>query len=213
MTKWTDEKIARVETLWKQGLSCTLIGREFGVSRNAIIGLCHRRGLRRDEPIIPIRDSAKWTPDMDATIRAMSEDGKTRTQMAEALDLTYNQVLSRCRTLNLKVSDARTFTVMPFSGVSGRGAQSSRRKADLGTLGGPAAIMSEAPDPNVTGLTCIEMPARGACRWPISGAGAGMIMCGHSCGESTYCVRHDAIAFTPPATTAKGLYRSVRRYA
>lgn len=211
--KWTPENIETIKGLWLEGLSATLIGKRFGVTRNSIIGLVYRAGLRRDAPTIPVRDSAKWTPDMDTRLRRMVNDGKTRNEIADAFGLGYNQILSRCRTLKLKVKDARKFTFTPFSGASGAGAQSSARKAQLGTLNGPASIITEAPDPNIKGFTCVEIPARGACKWPLTGAGADMVMCGQNCGDGVYCAPHTAMAWAPSTTDAKSLYRSVRRYA
>lgn len=43
--KWTDEMDSRLRELKAEGLSATLIGREMGKSRNAIIGRMHRLGL------------------------------------------------------------------------------------------------------------------------------------------------------------------------
>lgn len=212
---WTDEQRAKIKDLWLGGLSATLIGRRYGVSRNSIIGVTHRMGLRRDAPTIPIRDSAKWTPEMDAKLRVCVNARLTRSAMADQLGLTYNQVLSRCRTLKLKVVDGRSFTLAPFgkSGASGNGSDKSRRLKELGQQGAPARIIDEPPDPTIKGLTCVEMPSRGACRWPMTGAGVEMVMCGQKPGEHIYCGKHHALAFTPSVVTSKSLYRAVRRYA
>ncbi len=49
---WTDEKIEQLKELWDQGLSTAEIGRELGVSKNAVVGKSHRLGLKpRPSPI------------------------------------------------------------------------------------------------------------------------------------------------------------------
>jgi len=54
---WTAEAKARVAELWAQGYTASQIGAVFGVSRNSIIGLCHRQGYtcppRRTKPTSP----------------------------------------------------------------------------------------------------------------------------------------------------------------
>ena len=49
---WTDEKIDDLKMLWAKGLSTAEIGRELGVSKNAVVGKSHRLGLKpRPSPI------------------------------------------------------------------------------------------------------------------------------------------------------------------
>lgn len=49
---WTDEKIEELKRLWAKGLSTAEIGRELGVSKNAVVGKSHRLGLKpRPSPI------------------------------------------------------------------------------------------------------------------------------------------------------------------
>jgi GcrA cell cycle regulator len=50
--EWNDETIARLRTLWNEGLSTAEIGRRIGVSKNAVVGKAHRLGLPpRPSPI------------------------------------------------------------------------------------------------------------------------------------------------------------------
>ena len=45
---WTDERVARLKEVYKDGLSCSQIAALLGfVSRNAVIGKVHRLGLER----------------------------------------------------------------------------------------------------------------------------------------------------------------------
>lgn len=49
---WTDEMVAELARLWEQGLSTGEIGKQLGVSKNAVVGKAHRLGLTgRPSPI------------------------------------------------------------------------------------------------------------------------------------------------------------------
>ena len=52
-SKWSSEDCAEIKRLLIEGLSCSQIGARFGVSRNAIIGINHRRGLFMHNPSAP----------------------------------------------------------------------------------------------------------------------------------------------------------------
>ncbi len=50
--EWTDEAIARLRTLWAEGLSTAEIGRRLNISKNAVVGKAHRLNLpARPSPI------------------------------------------------------------------------------------------------------------------------------------------------------------------
>jgi GcrA cell cycle regulator len=64
---WTEAKIARLRADWRAGLSITQIGKNLGLTRNAVVGKAHRLGLnKRASPIMrtnpaPIRGPrCKW---------------------------------------------------------------------------------------------------------------------------------------------------------
>ena len=49
---WTDERIQELTKLWDAGYSASAIGKQIGMSKNAVIGKAHRLGLRaRPSPI------------------------------------------------------------------------------------------------------------------------------------------------------------------
>lgn len=57
---WTPERIADLEKLWAEGLSTAEIGRQLGVSKNAVVGKAHRLCLPgRQSPIDPKRRAAR----------------------------------------------------------------------------------------------------------------------------------------------------------
>jgi GcrA cell cycle regulator len=48
---WTDERVAELKKMWQDGLSASAIANRLGgVTRNAVIGKCHRLKLRRFDP-------------------------------------------------------------------------------------------------------------------------------------------------------------------
>jgi GcrA cell cycle regulator len=51
-SRWTDERIALVKTLWAQGASARRIARELGddISRSAVLGKIHRLGIVQTSP-------------------------------------------------------------------------------------------------------------------------------------------------------------------
>lgn len=52
MTIWTEERITEISRLWNEGLTTAEIGKNLGVSKNAVIGKAHRLGLPpRPSPI------------------------------------------------------------------------------------------------------------------------------------------------------------------
>lgn len=51
-TIWTPELIEQLAALWEQGLATAEIGRQLGLSKNAVIGKAHRLALRpRPSPL------------------------------------------------------------------------------------------------------------------------------------------------------------------
>ena len=53
---WTEERIDDLRRLWDAGYSASAIGKQIGMSKNAVIGKAHRLGLRARPS--PIRRSA-----------------------------------------------------------------------------------------------------------------------------------------------------------
>lgn len=54
---WTDERIDQLRKLWDQGLSASAIGKQLGVSKNAVVGKAHR--LKLPARPSPIRKGAR----------------------------------------------------------------------------------------------------------------------------------------------------------
>ena len=59
---WTEEKIKQLKKLWAKGKSTVEIGRELGISKNAVVGKVHRLGLdSRPSPIKKPKNEKKPT--------------------------------------------------------------------------------------------------------------------------------------------------------
>lgn len=211
--EWTDKRLETAKTLWLGGKSASEVAAVFGASctRQMIIGQAYRRGWERKGPAKVGHPQTIWNEKMVADLRALVDERLSRPAIADRMGLSYDQIVSKIRKLGLDAHDARR-----YAGQTVRAAERSNRLREMGKTGAPASTQSEAPDPNISGLTTLEMPAHGACRWPVSGAGAEMIMCGHRCGDDVYCAPHMARAYAPamesPARMRRSLERSVRRY-
>ncbi len=63
--EWTDETIAKLRTLWAEGLSTAEIGRRLNISKNAVVGKAHRLNLpSRPSPIRRAEGDATPRPAM-----------------------------------------------------------------------------------------------------------------------------------------------------
>jgi GcrA cell cycle regulator len=58
--EWTEEAIAKLSSAWAEGLSTAEIGRQMGISKNAVVGKAHRLNLTSRPS--PIRRDTERTP-------------------------------------------------------------------------------------------------------------------------------------------------------
>jgi len=58
--EWTEEAIAKLSSAWAEGLSTAEIGRQMGISKNAVVGKAHR--LELESRPSPIRRDGERTP-------------------------------------------------------------------------------------------------------------------------------------------------------
>ena len=82
--EWTEEAIAKLRSLWAEGLSTAEIGRRLNISKNAVVGKAHRLNLpprpspiRRNEgetaaarPVVPKRVQGATLPPLSASMSA-----------------------------------------------------------------------------------------------------------------------------------------------
>lgn len=53
-SQWTPEKVEQLIAMFHEGLSCEIIGRRLGTTRNAVIGRLHRMGYTKPQPTTKI---------------------------------------------------------------------------------------------------------------------------------------------------------------
>ena len=58
--EWSEEVIAQLRALWKEGHSTAEIGRRMGITKNAVVGKAHR--LQLDSRPSPIRRERRVEP-------------------------------------------------------------------------------------------------------------------------------------------------------
>lgn len=77
---WTPEAIRTLKKLWDRGKSTIEIGKELGISKNAVVGKAHRLGLNnRESPMRRLRKEAR-----------MSKQAKIRMEWVRLVDLKIN---------------------------------------------------------------------------------------------------------------------------
>ncbi|MFT8895676.1 MAG: GcrA family cell cycle regulator [Acetobacter sp.] len=81
--EWTDETIARLKALWQEGLSTAEIGRQLGITKNAVVGKAHRLGLpARPSPIR--RQDGKTAAKKTAEAGEQTKTSSSRRSVKEA---------------------------------------------------------------------------------------------------------------------------------
>ena len=84
---WTPEQISELRRLWAEGLSTARIGREIGVSKNAVIGRARRMKLpRRQDPVSPM------DPEKRARIIELIRSGLTNAAVADLVGSNHTTI-------------------------------------------------------------------------------------------------------------------------
>lgn len=90
LVTWTDERIEQLRKLWDQGLSASAIGKQLGVSKNAVVGKAHRLKLpARPSPIRkgsrpPVRRMAVLPKPLATPMARQAAPGQTAERAAPA---------------------------------------------------------------------------------------------------------------------------------
>lgn len=97
--KWTDEKTARLASLWKNGLPAVVIAERMGVTRNTIIGKAYRIGLSEKS-----RESKGeiWTDDNTAMLRDLWMAGHSARDIAARMTISRHAVLGKTIRMGLR---------------------------------------------------------------------------------------------------------------
>src|SRR5581483_98022 len=105
---WSDERINQLKIFAEQGLSASEIGREMGVSRNAIIGQCNRRGIQLTNVVKSI-----WFPDRVKLLKELKAEGKSVTEIALALGIRPERVSEKIKKLEARPKKVRVKRAQP----------------------------------------------------------------------------------------------------
>lgn len=222
--EWTEETIARLKALWQEGLSTAEIGRQLGITKNAVVGKAHRLGLpARPSPIR--REKAKTTakstgeegseqPKKAATPR---RSAKATPEASPAAPTSAPVTASEAPATAAAVLDDQKVAAVPAAKasepevVATKQAEPVKPKPATIVQLVPAAKEQSAPVPQerkVTSaasraaaqrLTSIMEPRRrsASCCWPLGDPGTPGF---HFCGATPlpgkpYCAEHAAMAY------------------
>lgn len=187
MTDWTDDKRARAAHLWLEGKSTSEIGSMLGKTRNSIIGLIHRAGLKRGEA------ESQWTDERRAEAVKLNNEGLSARQVAERLGTT---------------------TVAVRELLKRMGVQSKWRPVKAIPVVRPPKRRVPAPPPPPVYTTGIPFAALtpNSCRWIVEGSGEYARFCEDASRDgSSYCTHHHGIAYKPMLSTRRSDRDTVRR--
>ncbi|MDD9909092.1 MAG: GcrA cell cycle regulator [Ahrensia sp.] len=173
---WTDERVARLIKLWKEGLSASQIAKDLGdVTRNAVIGKLHRMGHSgRDKPAAKSGGVAPRRKTSSAT-RSKSVGGGSATYARAASARTTTQTVGNAA-LKMEL-DAEAEVEIEIE---------ERRVEDVVV---PISLK----------LSLMEL-TENTCKWPTGDPTLpGFSFCGQKSEEDKpYCAFHSKQAYQPP---------------
>lgn len=212
---WTDESLATLKRLAREGYSTALIGEKMGLSKNAIIGKLNRLGLGTSgvigkqpaprpprppaPPKIPVLRNDFWTLERTDTLKTMHALGCSAREIATATGAVSRlSVASKIHRLGLSdpTKARQTHSRLPPR----KGSVRVGKAPDTGPI---------PPTPPVLAPTLIGENAAGLldlkphhCKWPISGEGADTLFCGDKRIEGRpYCGDHCRRAYVREVRT------------
>ena len=211
--EWSDEQIASLRQLWKEGHSSAEIGRRIKKSKNSVIGKARRLHLpQRPAAVVGGRI---YTADEDAIIRQGAEDGLDDDQITALLtDRTRASVQDRRWRMGVNLSDETVYRVRMKGSIASAAkarAKARFRKRDA-VVSAPVApnprrvvqmkrhfFNDGIPKPptfpvHTFDLLCEairndERPADG-CRWIVNDGGPWMVCAAKRERGESYCGNH-----------------------
>lgn len=174
---WSEEQRDFFRALHADGLSYSRIAGEFNarhnttLTRNAVCGICHRRGLAVPMPLKPSGFRSR------AVRRAMKS--------AASDALLTNDKSNASITMNIRRAEQR----------KALGIEDASPEERLG-----AKLLSlpiwQARD--TLGTRTIEQLVDSSCRWPLATDEGATVFCPNNKGRGSYCLAHGAIAYREP---------------
>lgn len=186
---WTPERVEALKRMWKDGFSCSQIAKALGgTTRNAVIGKASRMGLTgRPAPSKP--KSFVWTEERVEKLKSLA-GRMTPDQIAREMGIPITKIYDKGKRMGLALRIKPAPVEISPAKVTARIT---------------AALVDEPViDPNARGLLVTEMPAIGRCRFPKSGSGFALRMCGEPTvpDTATYCPACARRAYQPAKKVA-----------
>jgi len=169
------ERNENIIKAWTEGLTTTLIGKQFGISREIVSGIIYRAreagdlraGFRASTRTVALK---VWTPEMDARLREMWPGRLTIVQIAKELGMrSKNSVMNRGTRL----------------GLGPRGIAPKREYAPHVDREGSWTPLEGQEPVHLLDLSL------GVCRWPVNVPERLLMSCGAPVDAgSVYCKHH-----------------------
>jgi len=220
---WTDERIQELSRLWQEGLSASEIGKQLGVSKNAVVGKAHRLKLpARPSPIKHTAEAKSDTANKKAVASKGNGAGK-RESPAKATPARVNGTAetagtsaaaagsesgdaaapaSRASTATDSTTDSTTDRAVRHAanGSNGSGGGAGTTAAAPGAGSRPrrrTAAVTRGQGPSQRASVEARGGGGGGCLWPIGDPNDPAF---HFCGADPlpgkpYCAEHAARAY------------------
>ncbi len=189
--EWTDDDVATVRHLYETTpLSASAIGKKFGVGKGSILGLAKRKGFTARPRMF--NNSAAWTAEEDAILRAGVADGQDDRDIAGQLPKrNRNGVKNRRLSLGIVLSS------LALARSNGQGAiartvidgRTKRWERDKSNPQPPQTVHAIFP----ADLHCDAVdytPEHRGCQWMISGGRPWTVCAGKRAAGGSYCWSH-----------------------
>lgn len=178
-TLWSRERIATLLRYAREGKSAAEIGREFGLTRSAVLGKLFRIRAKEGEDVAPRialgRPKLAAIPPKPKTAPEVPKEKASRESQRQIYAIR-----------NLVKKHMKSAGFNPTPGVSVKPTKMKKTKWD-------------DVDPKTPGLVRMTDLKKGMCKWPLNNALQGEF---YFCGAQTevdkpYCKEHHVIAYAP----------------
>lgn len=196
---WTDERIDRLKTMWKNGLTASQIAEELGgVSRNAVIGKAHRLGLKSRPSPVKAGDADSKAASAKPKAKPVEKPATPRAAPVERTERPERVVVSappiQTSIPSAPRSDLPKIVSIGPGGFMRQGPGDQQAPIPPAP---PRRLVPAKPSPEIADKTSLLDLNEKVCRWPMGHPGEPDF---HFCGVSVnpgfpYCVEHCGRAY------------------
>lgn len=196
--KWTDEAIRIMRSVIKRNGSAQIaadeVSRKLGIelSRNAVVGKCHRLGIRLNAKNIvsrkktDVEEDGMWRGKPIQYLIDAWNSGKNASEIGDAYGTTRNIISKKARSIGLQPRNNRKIA---FENSVKSGIRTKNKKERFNEQPIPKNYTG-FPNPNAIGVSFIDLE-RHHCRFPIgTGGDDPYLYCGATVPEGSslpYC--------------------------